>query len=107
MIIKKFYFRKIRFFDTSFKEILSILDRKGGYLVAPAASALVEIDTNKTYHKSLVNSDVAILDSGFFCILIRIFYKIKVIKFSGYKFLKNIINEKKIKKKKIFTYRPY
>ena len=106
MIIKDFYFKKIRFFNNSFKEILSILDRKGGYLVAPAASALVEIDFNKIYHKSLMNSDIAILDSGFFCILIRIFYKIKVVKYSGYKFLKDVINEKKLKKKKFLLVDP-
>ena len=56
-------------------------------LVAPAASALADIDLKKKYHLSLKKADIAILDSGFFCILLRILKKVKVQKFSGYLFL--------------------
>ena len=38
----------------------------GGYLVAPAASALAKIKKNKLYHNALINSKIAIFDSGFF-----------------------------------------
>ena len=41
--------------------------------MAPAASALAEINKNKLYYNSLRYADVAILDSGFFCILLKIF----------------------------------
>ena len=46
-------------------------------LVAPAASALADIDLKKKYHLSLKKADIAILDSGFFCILLRILKKIR------------------------------
>ena len=86
-------FYDIKFYNYSFKRIVQKI-KKGGYLVAPAASSLSKILKNKTYHKSLKNSDIAILDSGFFCILLRIFKKKKVRKLSGYLFLKSFLNLK-------------
>lgn len=101
-----FYFNKIRFISAKYEVIQSILNKKGGYLVAPAACALVEIDNNKTYLNALIKSRISILDSGFFCILIRLFYKKKIKRFSGYKFLKKLLNDKKLKNKKILLINP-
>ena len=84
-------FRGIKFYNYNFDKLFSIIN-EGGYLVAPAASALTNISEDKTYHQSLIHSDVAIFDSGFFCILLRIFKQKKVSKFSGYLFLKNFLN---------------
>ena len=63
-----FYFQNIKFFNNNYDEIRSILEKRGGYLVAPAASALIEIKNNKTYQDSLLKSQIAILDSGILCI---------------------------------------
>jgi len=93
-------FYGIKFYDLSFNKIFKILNL-GGYLVAPAASALVEIKKNKSYHQSLINSKCAIFDSGFFCILLRFFLIYKPSKFSGYLFLKKMLEFESIKKKKI------
>ena len=84
-------FKGIKFYNYNFAKLFSIID-EGGYLVAPAASALANISADKTYLESLIQSDVAILDSGFFCVLLRIFKGKKVTKFSGYLFLKNFLN---------------
>ena len=84
-------FKGIKFYNYNFAKIFTVID-EGGYLVAPAASALTNISDDKIYHESLIKSDVAILDSGFFCILLRIFKGKKVNKFSGYLFLKNFLN---------------
>lgn len=86
-------FKKVNFINGDFIEVYKKI-KKGGLLVAPAASALVEIEKDKIYHNSLINSDIALFDSGFFCILLRIFKKKKVKKLSGYKFLKEFINIK-------------
>lgn len=59
-------FKNINFFNYNFKYIHKMLVQKGGYLVAPAASSLSDINQNKIYRNSLENSTVAILDSGFF-----------------------------------------
>ena len=62
-------FKGIKFYNYDFDRLLSLIN-EGGYLVAPAASALENISRDKFYHESLINSDVAILASGFFCILL-------------------------------------
>ena len=84
-------FKNIKFHNYDFEKILKKLN-KGGYLVAPAASALNNISSNKPYYKALINSDIAILDSGFFCILLRLFKNKEVKKFSGYLFLKKFLD---------------
>ena len=66
---KKILFKSIKFFDFEFKYIINRFTNSGGYLVAPAASALAEINKNKLYYNSLRYADVAILDSGFLYII--------------------------------------
>ena len=79
-----------------------MLVQKGGYLVAPAASSLSDINKNKIYRNSLENSTVAIFDSGFFCLLLRIYKKTVVTKLSGYLFLKSLLQKVNIKNTKFF-----
>ena len=98
-------FKGIKFYNYNFYKLFSKIN-KGGYLVAPAASAITNIDNNKKYYDSLKKSDVAILDSGFFCMLLRLFWGKKVTKFSGYLFLKSFLNLNLIKKKKLLTIDP-
>jgi len=98
--LKILNFYGIKFYDWEFSQILKKINL-GGYLVAPAASALAGINNDKIYYNSILKSDCAIFDSGFFCILLRIFQIYKPIKFSGYLFLKKFLNCKYIKKKKI------
>ena len=125
--MKKFSFKEIKFYSGDYDQIKNEFD-KGGVLVAPAASALANIDTDKQYYSSLKNSKIAILDSGFFCILLRIFRFQKVKKLSGFLFLKtflenfknqkkilfidpsrksNILNKKFLKSKKIINFKTY
>ena len=125
--MKKFSFKEIKFYSGDYDQIKYEFD-KGGVLVAPAASALANIDTDKQYYSSLKNSKIAILDSGFFCILLRIFRFQKVKKLSGFLFLKtfldnfknqqkilfidpsrksNILNIKFLKSKKIINFKTY
>ena len=125
--MKKFSFKEIKFYSGNYDQIKKEFD-KGGVLVAPAASALANIDTDKQYYSSLKKSKIAILDSGFFCILLRIFRFQKVKKLSGFLFLKtflenfknqkkilfidpsrksNILNKKFLKSKKIINFKTY
>jgi N-acetylglucosaminyldiphosphoundecaprenol N-acetyl-beta-D-mannosaminyltransferase len=102
---RKILFKKINFSNGEFEEIYNKV-KKGGLVVAPAASALVEIENDKIYHNSLINSDVVLLDSGFFCILLRIFRNQEVKKLSGYKFLKKFLNKNKFKNKNLLMIDP-
>ena len=98
-------FKGIKFYNYSFTKIVSKID-KGGYLVAPAASALSGINGNKKYHESLKKSNVAIFDSGFFCLLLRVFKGKKINKLSGYFFLKKFLNLNFKKKTNFLTIDP-
>jgi len=98
-------FKGIKFYNYSFTKIVSKIN-KGGLLVAPAASALAAIEDNKKYHESLKKSDIAIFDSGFFCILLRIFKGKKINKLSGYFFLKKFLDMNFKKKTKFLTIDP-
>ena len=102
---KVFNYKGISFYNSSFSYILNKIN-KGGVLVAPAASALSQIYDNKNYYLAIKKADIAILDSGLFCILVRIFLKMKVKKLSGYLFLKKLLDSKKIKNKKILLVNP-
>ena len=99
-------FRGIKFYNLSPRKVLKKMIDEGGYLVAPAASSLQAIHNNRPYHVALKDSTVAILDSGFFCILLRIFNKVKVKKLSGFLLMKNFLSRKSIKKKRILLVNP-
>ena len=98
------FFKNIKFYNYSFIQILKKI-KFGGYVVAPAASSLSKIYSNKQYYEALKNSTVAIFDSGFFCLLLFFFKGVKVRKFSGYLFLKQLINIE-LKNKKILSIDP-
>ena len=86
--------------------IKPLLD-KGGLLVLPSGPGLSTINDNTKYHKSLKNSDIALFDSGYLCLLLRILKGIKVRKFSGFKFLnKLLLNLSKKNNKKIYLIDP-
>ena len=99
--MKNFSFKGIKFYSGNYSQIKNEFD-KGGVLVAPAASALANIESDNQYYNSLKSSEIAILDSGFFCILLRIFKFKKVKKLSGFLFLKNFLDEFSNKQKILF-----
>jgi UDP-N-acetyl-D-mannosaminuronic acid transferase (WecB/TagA/CpsF family) len=100
-----FNFFGIKFYNWDYNSIIKKIF-KGGYLCAPAAYPLSEIKSNKKYLIALKNADINLLDSGYFCILLRLFYKIKVKKFSGFFFLSKFIKDKRFKKKKLLLINP-
>jgi len=98
-------FYNIKFHNWSYSSIIKKISN-GGYLCAPAAFPLCEIRKEKKYFQSLKNSKINLFDSGYFCILLRIFKRIKVKKFSGFLFLLKFLNDKSLKKKKILFIDP-
>ena len=97
-IKKKIIFKGITFFDFNYDQIKKKF-LKGGLLVIPSGPGLSTLEKDKQYHRALKNSDIAILDSGYFCLLLKILKFINVKKFSGYKFIKKILNDKNLKNK--------
>ena len=99
--MKKISFKGIKFYSGNYNQIKKKFDY-GGVLVAPAASALANIDNDNLYFSSLKSANIAILDSGFFCILLRLFKFEKVKKLSGFLFLKTFLDEFKNSDKILF-----
>lgn len=99
-------FEGIKFYNYSIDKILKKMITKGGILVAPAASSLSKIHEKKDYFNALKSSQVAIFDSGFFCILLRVFKNIKVKKLSGYLFMKHFLETAIVKKKILLSINP-
>ncbi len=82
----------LKFIDADFKYIDKQLKKKNNFLVFPAAPALANIKKDKEYYNSLKTADYVLFDSGYLCLLLRIFKNKKVAKFSGLKFLKLYLN---------------
>jgi UDP-N-acetyl-D-mannosaminuronic acid transferase (WecB/TagA/CpsF family) len=89
--MREIYLFNIRFLDANFSEIFNELE-KGGSMVVPAAPALGTIDTDKSYHQSLIDSHFAIFDSGFLCIALLLLKRVKVKKISGLAFMREFLN---------------
>ena len=68
---KKIKIFGINFIDAKFKVIKTLLD-KGGLLVVPSGPGLSTINQKIQYHNSLKNDDIALFDSGYLCILLKI-----------------------------------
>lgn len=98
-------FYGIKFYNLKYSDILKKL-KPDGYLVAPAAYPLSKIKENYIYCKALKKSKVAILDSGYFCLLIKFFFLFNVKKFSGYLFLLKFLSDKNNHEKKILLVNP-
>ncbi len=99
-------FNKIKFINISKKDFPKII-KKSGLFVFPSGPGLANLKINSPYHKALVKADHVFFDSGYFVILLRVLKKIKVDKFSGYKFLKFFFKYfKKNRRKNIFVVDP-
>jgi exopolysaccharide biosynthesis WecB/TagA/CpsF family protein len=83
----------VSFFNGSVKDALEYISRKGGYTVVPAAPALANIQRDSDYRRALVESDLAIADSGLMTLLWRIIRGRKVTRISGLQYLKNFFSD--------------
>jgi N-acetylglucosaminyldiphosphoundecaprenol N-acetyl-beta-D-mannosaminyltransferase len=78
----------IRFTYGSETDIVKKFTKQKGYLVVPAAPALVDAEKDSYFKHCLVNSSFAILDSGLLVMLNNLFQKNKINRFSGLKYLR-------------------
>ena len=81
-------FNGIKFCNITCKNLLVKINEEKSFVVAPSGPGLSTIDREINYFISLKSADIAILDSGLFCIFLNLFTQKKVKKLSGYKFLK-------------------
>ena len=84
--MKKIIFNKIKFTNLKNTEFNKIIKRYGLFLF-PSAPGLASLNEKSIYHNSLKKADYVFFDSGLFVLLLKLIKRIKVNKFSGYKFL--------------------
>lgn len=89
--MEKIIFNKIKFLNIDIKEFEKLI-LNNGLFVFPSGPGLATIDKDNVYHESLINADFVFFDSGYFVLLLRFLKNIKVKKFSGYLFLKNLFH---------------
>ncbi|HEY6977743.1 MAG TPA: WecB/TagA/CpsF family glycosyltransferase [Chitinophagaceae bacterium] len=95
----------IQFFNGHAKEVVNLLKR-GGLLVVPAAPALITIKKDIPYYQSLLAADVVIPDSGYMALIWNLFYKQKINRISGLKFLTAFFEDKEVQKARILLVNP-
>ena len=83
----------VNFFNGSVKDALEYISHKRGYTVVPAAPALANIQRDPDYRRALVESDLAIADSGFMVLLWRIIRGRKVRRISGLQYLQVLFSD--------------
>src|SRR2546423_1573463 len=83
----------IRFFNGTASNAVAHVLQVRGYLVAPAAPALANIQHDKEYCRALTNADVAIADSGFMVLLWRILHGRKLSRISGLRYLQRLLDD--------------
>ena len=81
----------VKFFDGTVDEAVEVMSSRGGLLVVPAAPALVKISNDSEYRRALLNSDVAIADSGAMVLFWKLFTGRRVERVSGLKYLKRLV----------------
>lgn len=86
----------IDFINGTAKEVVDIL-KNGGFLVVPAAPALINIKKDLVYYKALLSADVVIPDSGYMVLLWNTFHLKKVKRISGLEFLINFFKDEQVK----------
>src|SRR5947207_1107431 len=87
----------VRFFNGSGTDALEFISRNGGYTVVPAAPALANIDRDQDYRRALVESDLAIADSGFMVLLWRVLHRRKVVRTSGLRYLQLLLDRRELR----------
>ena len=95
----------IPFINGNYENAVFLL-KKGGLMVAPSGPGLATIGSDLRYTLAIKNSDFAIPDSGYMLLLLRLFKGIKIQKLSGYKFLKQFVNDESFIERDLFLINP-
>ncbi len=87
----------VRFFNGRGTDAVEYISRTGGYTVVPAAPALANIHCDEDYRRALMESDLAIADSGFMVFLWRVLRRRKVVRTSGLQYLQILLDKKELR----------
>src|SRR6476660_2278599 len=89
----------VRYFDGAAPDAADYITRVGGYTVVPAAPALVKIENDPAYRLALVEADLAIADSGFMVLLLRLLQRRTIARISGLKYLRILLANPRLRER--------
>lgn len=81
----------IRFFNGTAAGAVEYISRVGGYVVVPAAPALVKLRYDPDFRDAIAQADLAIADSGLMVLLWRFLGHRKIARLSGLTYLKGLL----------------
>jgi N-acetylglucosaminyldiphosphoundecaprenol N-acetyl-beta-D-mannosaminyltransferase len=82
----------ISFFTGSVAEAVERHGQKGGYIVIPAAPALIKLKYDDNYRRAMQGADLALADSGLLVLLGRLFLGGRLEKISGISYFKQLFH---------------
>jgi N-acetylglucosaminyldiphosphoundecaprenol N-acetyl-beta-D-mannosaminyltransferase len=89
----------VRFFNGSGTDAVEYISRIGGYAVVPAAPAFANVHRDQDYRRALVESDLTIADSGFMVFLWRALRRRKVVRISGLRYLRILLDKRELRER--------
>lgn len=87
----------VRFFNGPTAEIVDLVSRNGGMVVAPAAPSMVTLRDDHDYRDALAAADFAIADSGWMVLLWKILKGRSVTRISGFEYTKRLVEHETIR----------
>ena len=85
----------ISFFKGDVNEALALMDRRGGFLIAPSGTCFARLREDEVYRRAVLAADLAIADSGLMVLLWRLLRRQKIGRISGLKYLKHLLRKLK------------
>ena len=81
----------LRFFNGDAEEAVALMQRHGGYLVAPSGTCFARLRKDEPYRRAMLSADLAIADSGLMVLTWRVLRREKIQRISGLKYLKQLL----------------
>ena len=87
----------VRFFNGPAIEIVDLVSRTGGMVVAPAAPSMVNLRYDRDYRDALAAAEFAIADSGWMVLLWKIWTGRRLTRISGFAYTKLLLEHKTVR----------
>jgi exopolysaccharide biosynthesis WecB/TagA/CpsF family protein len=81
----------IKFFNGDVDEAVGLMERHGGYLVAPSGTCFARLREDEPYRRAMLSADVVIADSGLMVLTWRLLRHEKIQRISGLQYLKQLL----------------
>jgi exopolysaccharide biosynthesis WecB/TagA/CpsF family protein len=88
----------VRFFNGPAIEIVDLVSRTGGMVVAPAAPSMVNLRYDRDYRDALAAAEFAIADSGWMVLLWKIRTGRRLTRISGFAYTKRLLEHETVRK---------